>query len=88
LKPPQLHAYAEKLQLDMARYTAEMDDEIYLQRIREHQQSGNASGVRGTPTFLLTEKFRMSRSACARWKQASERSCIITSRPFWALGAG
>jgi len=58
LKPPQLHAYAEKLQLDMARYTAEMDDEIYLQRIREHQQSGNASGVRGTPTFFINGKIQ------------------------------
>jgi protein-disulfide isomerase len=53
LKLPQLQSYAEKLQLDMARYVAEMDDEIYLQRIREHQQSGHASGVRGTPTFYI-----------------------------------
>jgi protein-disulfide isomerase len=52
-KPPQLRHYAEQLQLDMAEFTAEMDDEIYRQRIREHQASGNASGVRGTPTFYL-----------------------------------
>ena len=35
LKQQQLRGYAERLQLDMARYTAEMDDEIYRQRIRE-----------------------------------------------------
>jgi protein-disulfide isomerase len=53
LKQTQLFEYAKKLGLDMPRFTAEMDDEIYLQRIREHQQSGDASGVRGTPTFFV-----------------------------------
>jgi len=53
LKLPQLHEYARSLDLDMARFTAELDDEIYLQRVREHQQSGNASGVRATPTFFV-----------------------------------
>src|SRR5579864_1990972 len=51
LKAQQLHGYAEQLGLDMARYTAEMDDEIYLQRVREHMESGRQSGVRGTPAF-------------------------------------
>jgi protein-disulfide isomerase len=49
----QLFDYASSLGLDMARFTAEMDDEIYLQRVRETQASGDASGVRGTPTFFV-----------------------------------
>jgi protein-disulfide isomerase len=53
LKLPQLHAYAERLELDMARYTGEMDDEVYLQRIREHIDGGLKSGVRATPTFFI-----------------------------------
>ena len=53
LKLRQLSEYAQQLQLDMPRYTAEMDDEIYLQRVREHQHSGNDSGVRSTPTFFI-----------------------------------
>jgi protein-disulfide isomerase len=53
LKSQQLHGYAERLGLEMARYTAEMDDHVYLQRIREHQQHGRDSGVRGTPTFYI-----------------------------------
>ena len=53
LKQPQLFEYARSLGLDMARFTAEMDDEVYLQRVREHQQGGNASGVRATPTFYV-----------------------------------
>lgn len=57
LKQQQLRGYAERLGLDMARYTAEIDDEIYLQRIREHQRSGHDSGVRGTPTFFLNGRI-------------------------------
>jgi len=53
LKLPQLREYARSLGLDMARFTAEMDDEIYLQRVREHQRSGDASGVRASPTFFV-----------------------------------
>lgn len=52
-KLAQLHGYAGTLGLDMARFTAEMDDEVYLQRVREHQRSGKDSGVRATPTFFV-----------------------------------
>jgi protein-disulfide isomerase len=53
LKANNLRSYAEQLNLDMARYTAEMDDEIYRQRVREHIESGRQSGVRGTPGVFL-----------------------------------
>src|SRR5690349_12886929 len=53
LKRSQLFDYAAELGLDRARFTADMDDEIYLQRVREHQESGMASGVRATPTFYV-----------------------------------
>jgi protein-disulfide isomerase len=44
--------------LDLARYTAEMNDQVYLQRIREHMQSGRESGVRGTPTFFVNGRIQ------------------------------
>jgi protein-disulfide isomerase len=53
LKRSQLFDYAGELGLDRAKFTADMDDEIYLQRVREHQESGTASGVRATPTFYV-----------------------------------
>jgi len=53
-----LRKYAERLRVDLARYTAEMDDHVYLQRVREHQQSGRDSGVRGTPTFFVNGKVQ------------------------------
>jgi protein-disulfide isomerase len=53
LKLPQLRSYAEQLELDMTRYSTEMDEEVYLQRVREHIASGDQSGVRATPTFFV-----------------------------------
>jgi protein-disulfide isomerase len=53
LKLKQLHDYAQKLALDMARYDGEMAREVHLQRIREHIESGRRSGVRATPTFFV-----------------------------------
>jgi protein-disulfide isomerase len=58
LKAQHLHSYAERLGLDMARYTAEMDDEIYLQRVREHMDSARRSGARGTPTFFVNGRIQ------------------------------
>jgi protein-disulfide isomerase len=48
-----LQGYAERLGLDMARFTAEMDDHVYLQRVREHQSGARRSHVRGTPGFFV-----------------------------------
>jgi protein-disulfide isomerase len=53
LKPNHLRSYAERLDLDMARFISDMDDEIYRQRIREHIAGGRESGVRATPTFYI-----------------------------------
>lgn len=58
LKPAQLRSYAERLQLDMSRYDLEMDDEVYLQRVREHIQGGRDSGVRATPTFFVNGRVK------------------------------
>jgi protein-disulfide isomerase len=48
-----LRSHAERLQLDLTRFDAELADEIYLQRVREHIAGGVASGVRNTPAFFI-----------------------------------
>ena len=58
LKANHLREYAGRLELDMTRFTAEMKDTVYLQRVREHQQGGVASGVRATPTFFLNGRIQ------------------------------
>ncbi|HEX4152554.1 MAG TPA: DsbA family protein [Steroidobacteraceae bacterium] len=53
LKTEDLRRYAADAGVDLARYTAEMDDHIYLQRVREHAQGGRRSHIRATPTFFV-----------------------------------
>ena len=57
LRAADLRRYAEQIGLDMARYTAEMDDQVYLQRVREQLQGGLDSGVRATPTFFVNGRI-------------------------------
>jgi protein-disulfide isomerase len=57
LKPGQLRDYAARLELDLVRYDADMGDELYLQRVREHVEGGSRSGVRATPTFFVNGKI-------------------------------
>ena len=37
----------------MVRYHAEMEDHIYLQKVREQIESGRRSHIRATPAFFL-----------------------------------
>jgi protein-disulfide isomerase len=53
LKSADLQRYAGDLGIDMARYVAEMDDHIYLQKVRGHISSGRLSHIRATPTFFI-----------------------------------
>jgi protein-disulfide isomerase len=53
LKLQNLKSYAARLDLDVARFTAQLDDHDYLQRVREHVQGGRESGVHATPTFFV-----------------------------------
>ena len=48
-----LDAHAAQIGLDTTRFKAELDDEIYRQRVREHQQGGQRSHLRATPTFFV-----------------------------------
>jgi protein-disulfide isomerase len=53
LKPADLQHYAGGLGMDLTRYAAEMDDHIYLQKVREHIAGGRLSHIRATPAFFI-----------------------------------
>jgi protein-disulfide isomerase len=55
---PQLESYARQLDLDMARFTADLDGLAYLPRVRAHQRSGDASGVRATPGLYVNGRVQ------------------------------
>lgn len=46
---------AETLELDMTRFRGDLDDHVYLQRVREHHAAGVRLGLRGTPCFFLND---------------------------------
>ncbi|WP_247004659.1 formate/nitrite transporter family protein [Halosolutus gelatinilyticus] len=48
-----LVGYAEQLDLDIDRFTDELDAETYEERIQEDMLSGVRSGVNGVPTFYI-----------------------------------
>jgi protein-disulfide isomerase len=57
LEPTHLRGYAQRIELDMVRFDADMADELYLQRIREQIDGGARSGVRATPTFFVNGRL-------------------------------
>lgn len=57
LTPHHLRGFAGQLGLDLAAFTAEMDDHVYLQRVREQQDGGRRSHVRGTPGFFVNGRI-------------------------------
>lgn len=48
-----LERYAAQLGLDLARFRVDLYDELYRQRIREHQEGGRRSHLRATPAFFV-----------------------------------
>ena len=53
LEDADLHAYAEQLGLDVARFDNELAGHAHADRVREDFMSGVRSGVNGTPTFYI-----------------------------------
>ena len=58
LKDGDLAGYAQRLELDVARFRADMSHDAYLQRVREHIEGGRRSGVRSTPTFFVNGEIQ------------------------------
>jgi protein-disulfide isomerase len=50
---PDLRRYAEQLGLDPARFVDDLHEHLYLQRVREHLESGRRLHLRATPTFFV-----------------------------------
>lgn len=50
---PALEGLAARLGLDLPRFTAALDDEVYRQRVREHIDGAVRSHVRATPAFFV-----------------------------------
>jgi Na+/H+ antiporter NhaA len=56
LKPRDLHAYAQQLDLDPDRFRDDLQRHAHAPRVEEDVDSADASGVTGTPTFFVNER--------------------------------
>ena len=48
---------ATRVGLDLPRYHNDIADQVYLQRVQEHLESGHRVDVRGTPAFFVNGRF-------------------------------
>jgi protein-disulfide isomerase len=55
LAPDDLLRYADELDLDIQRFTRELETGVHLEKVRADFRSGVRSGVNGTPTFFIDE---------------------------------
>jgi predicted DsbA family dithiol-disulfide isomerase len=53
LDPDDLVRYAEQLELDVERFTSDLEGRIGAARVAEDVDSADLSGVAGTPTFFI-----------------------------------
>ncbi len=92
--------HANKLGLDVDRFTRELTDRVHLQKVRSHLQSGLSSGVIETPTLFIdgleyTGSYQVPELLAAlrtwRGRHVIERTRVgVTHRqaePTSALGA-
>ncbi len=56
LRPRDLHAYAQQLELDSDRFRDDLQRNTHAPRVEEDVDSADSSGVTGTPTFFVNER--------------------------------
>jgi protein-disulfide isomerase len=56
LDPGALAAYAAALEMDLLRFTTELQSHVHAEKVRQDFMSGVRSGVNGTPTFFINDK--------------------------------
>jgi Na+/H+ antiporter NhaA len=56
LRPRDLHAYAQQLELDPDRFRDDLQRHAHAPRVEEDVDSADSSGVTGTPTFFVNER--------------------------------
>lgn len=61
--------YAEKLDLDLARFAADLDSDVVKQEIEADIRAGQQARVGGTPTFILNDKKIVSPKSLDEFKQ-------------------
>jgi protein-disulfide isomerase len=77
LKESHLRQYAQQIGLDLERYDYEMNDHVYLQRVREHASGGRRLGIRATPTFYVNGALTDVSFGLQHLEEAVERALRV-----------
>ena len=83
LEMPDLIAYADELGLDVERFTDDLQEGRYAERVRTDVVSAEGSGARGTPTFFVGERRHIGpydAATLARELEETRRATSIGAR--------
>ena len=84
LTPGALRSVAERLELDLDRYDAEVADGVHLTHVFEDFNSGVLSGVNGCPTFFINGKRLDWDFDIASLEATLTRALAVASEPAGA----
>lgn len=76
-----LDTLADKLGLDMARFTAALDQHIHQAKVQEDIEAANAIGINGTPAFVINDYYLSGAQPPAAFKKLIKRALSDKKKP-------
>lgn len=74
-------SYAKKLNLDMDKYSADLDSKEIMDKINNDQKSGIKAGVNSTPTFFINGKKINNPQTNEQFKKLIEETYKLATNP-------
>ena len=76
-----LDVLADKLGLDMARFTAALDQHIHQAKVQEDVDAANTIGINGTPAFVINDYYLSGAQPAAAFKKLIKRALSDKKKP-------
>ena len=80
LEPSDLRRFAQRVGLDLERFESDLADPAIKARVERDLESGEQSGVDGTPSLPWTPRYRQP-GQCTRPTEAGSNALVRSSRP-------
>jgi protein-disulfide isomerase len=72
---------ADKLGLDMARFTAALDNHVHAAKVQGDATVGSAMGINGTPGFLINDYYLSGAQPLAAFRRLVKRALLDAKKP-------
>lgn len=79
LETEDLMSYAQQLQLDVAAFERDLQNDAHEKTVRDFVASAKSMGVHGTPTFFINDEFHDNREGL--WRADSLMQAISAALP-------